>query len=91
MSDSVSELVELASSLGGPTILVMTIFALTRWGNATCAWCAIMASLSTWVIGHFFIPSDAPVLLTVLAGFVAYGGSLFFLRAEVEAPSLEEA
>lgn len=99
MSDSVSELVELASSLGGPTILVMTLFALTRWGNANSAWAAIIASLSTWVIGHFIIPVDAPVLMTVLAGLGAYLGSLFFIgrkigqktEAEEKAPSLEGA
>jgi SSS family solute:Na+ symporter len=72
-SDSVTELVETASSLGGPTILVMTCFALfsTR-GNAVSAYFAMTFSIVTWFLTHFVLESETPVLWTVLACFLSY-------------------
>ncbi len=80
-SESVSGLVETASSLGGPTILVLTCFALfSKLGNATSAMAAILASLGTWFLGHFIWEWDAPVLATVVVGLLAYLATVPFSR-----------
>ncbi len=73
-SDSILSLVELASTLGGPTVLVITVFALfTKKGNATSATVGILSSVAVWVLTNFVIETEAPVLLTVgscIAGYV---------------------
>jgi SSS family transporter len=72
-SESITELVETASSLGGPSILVVTITAI--WEKRGTAFHAIFAmgmSLLTWVIAHFFIEIEYPVILTVVVCGVAY-------------------
>jgi SSS family solute:Na+ symporter len=88
-SESVSGLVETASGLGGPTILVMTLFALTRWGNHLSAWCAMVGSLIAWLAGQW-ITMEAPVLFTVTVGFLGYAGSLPFVSRPTLAPSRTE-
>lgn len=78
-SESISGLVETASSLGGPTIFVLTVTALwERKGTAANALFAMIMSLVTWVIGHFVIHVEFPVILTVLVTAVCYYGSLPF-------------
>lgn len=65
-SDSVTELVETASSLGGPTILVIVSFALfSKFGSQRSAVAAMVASVLTWFLGHFVFAWEAPVLATV--------------------------
>lgn len=78
-SDSVTELVEMASGLGGPIILVMTCFALfTKVGNHVCAWVAMVSALVTWVVGHLVLELEAPVLLTVVVCLGMYVLSLLW-------------
>ncbi len=73
-SDSITGLVELASSLGGPSILVMTSIALfVKKGNSVNAMIAMIASILTWGLSHFVFEMEIPVLMTV----VVCGGSYF--------------
>lgn len=82
-SDSITELVETASSLGGPSILIVTLAALwEKRGTSTNAIFAMLVSLATWVIGHFFIDTEYPVILTVMMCAVAYFGSLPFTKKQ---------
>ena len=72
-SDSVTELVETASSLGGPTILVMVSFALfSKLGDELTAVVAMGSSLITWFLGHFVFEWDAPVIVTVIVCLVSF-------------------
>jgi Na+/proline symporter len=85
-SESITDLVETASSLGGPTILVLTVTALwDKRGTAFNALFAMIASIVAWIIGHYVIESEFPVILTVLVCAVAYVGTLPFTRS----PNLE--
>jgi Na+/proline symporter len=80
-SDSITGLVETASSLGGPTILVITIAAL--WdpiGKAFNALFAMAMSILTWFFCHFVVEVDFPVMMTVFVCTVCYVGSLPFVR-----------
>lgn len=80
-SDSISGLVETASSLGGPSILIITVAALwDKRGTAFNALFAMSMSLITWIIFHFVIESEYPVILTVLVCIGSYFGSLPFAR-----------
>ncbi|MCE3012731.1 MAG: sodium:solute symporter family protein [Proteobacteria bacterium] len=82
-SDSVTGLVETASSLGGPSILVMSCFALfTKTGNSWSAICAMSASIVAWFLGHFVWQVDAPVLLTVATCLSVYLLSLLWIKKE---------
>lgn len=77
LSDSIVGLVELASSLGGPSILVMTIIALfVRRGDATNAIIAMTVSILAWVVSHFVLKVDFPVMITILACGAGYFLSL---------------
>lgn len=72
-SDSIISLVELASTLGGPTVLVITVFALfVPKGNATSAMVGILSSVFVWVLTNFVIEVEAPVILTVMTCVVGY-------------------
>lgn len=89
-SDSIVGLVETASSLGGPTILVITIAAIwDKRGNSFNAIFAIGMSFSAWVFAHFFIELDFPVIFTVVVCLVSYLGSLPFTRQLVEEEKAE--
>jgi SSS family solute:Na+ symporter len=73
MSESITELVETASSLGGPSILVLTLIALfVKKGNSLNAIAAISMSLVTWVLGNFFLEVEFPVLMTVFVCGLTY-------------------
>ncbi len=87
-SESVTDMVETASSLGGPTILVMVCFALfTKIGNHINAIIAMLVSLLTWFVSHFVIEFEAPVILTVVMCLVSYLVTVpFTKRWSVEAP-----
>lgn len=77
MSDSITGLVETASGLGGPSILVLTIIALwVKKGRAINANLAILASIIAWAISHFVIKLEYPVIVTVAACVLTYFGSL---------------
>jgi solute:Na+ symporter, SSS family len=78
-SDSITGLVELASSLGGPSILVITSIALfVKKGNATNAIIAMTASLVTWVAFNFIWVIDYPVIMTICSCALGYFASLLF-------------
>lgn len=82
-SDSITALVETASSLGGPTILVLTMIALwEKRGNAMSAIFAMVMSILTWIFGHFIVELEYPVILTVIICGVSYYGTLPFARKE---------
>ena len=67
------ELVETASALGGPTILVLTTFAIFfKKGDARNAICSIVVSMVTWVFAHHIVHAEAPVIYTVLSGVIGY-------------------
>jgi Na+/proline symporter len=80
-SESIISLVELASSLGGPSVLIITIIALwVKSGNSLNAIFAILMSLVTWVVTTFMVEIDYPVILTVVVCAVSYFVSLPFTR-----------
>lgn len=80
-SDSITELVETASSLGGPSILVITVAALwDKKGTSFNAIFAITMSLMAWVTCHYLVEIEYPVILTVVVCAISYVGSLPFAR-----------
>ena len=84
-SDSIISLVELASTLGGPTILVITVFGLfLPKGNATSAMVGILSSVTVWVLTNFVIEVEAPVLLTVGTCAAGYLVTLPWVTSDVE-------
>ncbi|MGE3611680.1 MAG: sodium:solute symporter family protein [Bacteriovoracaceae bacterium] len=84
-SESIAELIELATSLGGPIILVITLIALyVKTGTAKNALVSIIASCFTWVIAHFIFEVDFPVLLTMAVSVVFYFASLPFVKTEMQ-------
>jgi Na+/proline symporter len=89
-SDSIVGLVELASSLGGPSILVMTSIALfVKKGNATNAMFAFALSILTWGVSHFVFEIEFPVMLTVVMCGAGYFLSLPFTRGVTGKEALE--
>lgn len=84
-SESIIELVETASSLGGPSILVLTIIALwVKKGTALNAIIAMVSSVGAWVAAQFFLDIEYPVILTVVVCAVSYFGSLPFTPEFIE-------
>ncbi len=80
-SDSITGLVELASSLGGPSILVMTSIALfVKKGNHVNAMIAFVGSILTWGVCHFVFEMEFPVLMTVVMCGAGYFLSLPFTK-----------
>jgi Na+/proline symporter len=78
-SDSIVGLVETASSLGGPTILVITMAALwDKRGTSINAIIAIGMSFISWIIAHFVIEIEFPVIFTIVICSVAYFGNVHF-------------
>lgn len=72
-STSITGLVEMASSLGGPSILVVVIIALwVKKGNAVNANIAIASSVIMWFVGHYVLEVDYPVILTVIVCGISY-------------------
>jgi Na+/proline symporter len=89
-SDSIVGLVELASSLGGPSILVMTSIALfVKKGNETNAMFAFALSILTWGVSHFVFEIEFPVMLTVVMCGAGYFLSLPFTRSVTGKEALE--
>jgi Na+/proline symporter len=83
-SDSIVGLVETASSLGGPTILVVTMAALwDKRGSSANAIFAIGMSFIAWIIAHFVIQMEFPVIFTVLVCSISYFGTLPFTRSQL--------
>ncbi len=77
-SDSIMELIETASSLGGPSVLIVTLAAIwEKRGTAFNAIFAMVASVLTWGIG-FAIDLEYKVILTVVVCAVAYFATLPF-------------
>jgi solute:Na+ symporter, SSS family len=91
MSDSVTELVEAASALGGPSILVITTIALfVKRGSSFNAIIAIVTSIVVWLLGHYVIVTEYPVILTVVACGLAYFMSLPLTRYFEERSGLKQ-
>lgn len=87
LSDSITGLVETASALGGPSILVMTSVALfVKKGNDKNAILAMSASIAMWALGHYVLDVEYPVILTVLACIGTYFLSLPFTRSTLIEP-----
>jgi solute:Na+ symporter, SSS family len=85
MSDSITELVETASSLGGPSILIITSIALfSRKGGAVNAIFAMSMSILAWVISHYFWEIEFPIILTVIVCGVSYYLSVPFTRSSLK-------
>ncbi len=83
-SDSIVGLVELASSLGGPSILVITTIALfVKRGSAINAIIAIILSLVAWIVFHFIIKVDYPVIITITFCTLGYFLSLPFTKNQL--------
>lgn len=88
-SDSITELVETASSLGGPSILIITMIALwQKRGNAKNANFAMAMSVAAWGVSHFVYKSEFPILLTVSVCALSYFVSLPLNRTQI---SIQEA
>lgn len=76
-SDSITELVEIASSLGGPSVLVIAMAALwEKKGTSKNAVFAMLMSFFTWILCHFFVSTSYPVLLTVIVCAFSYFASI---------------
>jgi SSS family transporter len=80
-SESITGLVETASSLGGPSVLIITMIALwVKAGNSTNAIFAIVMSILTWIVTNFLIEIDYPIILTVSVCAASYFLSLPFTK-----------
>jgi solute:Na+ symporter, SSS family len=80
-SESITGLVETASSLGGPSVLIITIIALwVKKGSSKNAIFAIVMSIVAWVVTNFFLDIEYPIILTVIICGVSYFVSLPFTR-----------
>jgi Na+/proline symporter len=80
-SQSITGLVEIASSLGGPTILVLTMAALwEKRGSSFNAIFAMVMSIMTWILSHFILSIEFPILLTISVCALSYFGTLPFSR-----------
>lgn len=91
-SGSITDLVEMASSLGGPSVFVMTLIALwVKVGNSKNAIFAILMSIVTWFVAHFAIEIEYPVILTVIVCGISYFASLPFTREELKTEMNSEA
>jgi SSS family solute:Na+ symporter len=84
-SQSITGLVETASSLGGPSVLIITVIALwVKVGNSKNAIFAIVMSMITWLVTTFIIEVEYPVIMTVFVCAVAYFLSVPFTKDETE-------
>lgn len=91
MSESVTDLVESASALGGPSILVLTSIALfSKRGNSINAMIAIVVSIVAWLVAHYVMETEFPVILTVVACGLSYFMSLPLSRFFEERSGLAE-
>ncbi|MBY0517016.1 MAG: sodium:solute symporter family protein [Bacteriovoracaceae bacterium] len=91
-SESVTDMVETASSLGGPTILVMVCFALfSQWGNHINAIVAMCTSVIVWFFSHFVFEAEAPVIYTVVSCLVSYLILVPFTGTKKKGASLKPA
>jgi len=80
-SESITELVETASSLGGPSILIITIISLwVKVGNSANAVFAMVMSMVVWVVTSFFVEIEYPVILTVGVCALSYFISIPFTK-----------
>jgi SSS family solute:Na+ symporter len=90
-SQSITGLVETASSLGGPSILIITMIALwVKKGNSKNAIFAMLMSMATWAITNFLIEIEYPIILTVLMCAASYFLSLPFTKSETASMAITE-
>jgi solute:Na+ symporter, SSS family len=79
LSESITDLVETASSLGGPSILIITSIALfSRRGNGINAIFAMTMSILAWALSHYVWEVEFPIILTVVVCGLSYFMSLPF-------------
>jgi solute:Na+ symporter, SSS family len=91
MSESITELVETASSLGGPSILIITICALwVKKGDSRNAIFAMLMSVLAWVLSHYVLELEYPILLTVTVCGVSYFISLPFTKNGLKTEIISE-
>lgn len=92
LSSSITDLVETASSLGGPSILVLTMVALyEKKGTHLNANIAVVVSLLSWGVSQFVWEIEFPILFTVGMCVLSYYGTLPLtgkLKAELEGSKL---
>lgn len=83
-SDSIMGLIETASSLGGPSVLIVTLAAIwEKRGTAFNAIFAMVMSVLTWTAGFVF-NLEFKVILTVVVCAVAYFGTIPFTARRVQ-------
>lgn len=81
-SDSIMGLIETASSLGGPSVLIVTLAALwEKKGTSFSAIFAMVLSVLMWAVGHM-MNLEYKVILTVVVCGVAYFATLPFVKRE---------
>ncbi len=86
-SESITDLVETSSSMGGPSILIMTMIALwSKKGGPKNAIFAILASLVCWATTNYYFEIEFPIIMTVVVCGASYFLSLPFLKS---APRIE--
>lgn len=73
-SESVYELVELASSLGSSGLLVTVLFGVFAggWGGRPAAYSALISGLAVYVVGDFVLGIAYPFLASLGAALTAY-------------------
>jgi SSS family solute:Na+ symporter len=82
-SESITELVETASSLGGPSILVITIIALyVKKGTGINATAAIVMSIVSWAFCNFLVEMEFPIIMTVAVCALTYFGTLPLVKGQ---------
>lgn len=72
-SDSIYQLVELASSFGTAGVLVITLCGLHfQWGNSQSALYALLAGLIALPVAKYILQVEAPFIATLLISFSLY-------------------
>lgn len=82
-SESITDLVETASAMGGPSILIMTMIALwSKKGSSKNAIFAIVMSLVCWALTNYVVEIEFPIILTVVVCGASYYLSLPFFKSQ---------
>ncbi len=91
-SESIYQLVEVASSFGTAGILVISIFGLHfSWGGRISAIFALVVGLVAMPLSEYVLELQAPFVTTILVTFVAYVAGAFIPdKANAEQASLSE-
>lgn len=91
-SESITGLVETASSLGGPSVFIITVIALwVKKGSSKNAIFAIVMSMVTWAVTNFVVEIEYPIILTIAVCGVSYFASLPFTKEATDSAVSEVA